>query len=72
MNREENVMFERHRSAAFDNSLTQSTGIISKSVLGLYKQWRFYVGARGAQAPQILPSPLPPPQIFGHSSSATG
>ena len=23
----------------------------------MYKQWRFYVGARGAQAPQILPRP---------------
>ena len=33
------------------------------------KQWRFYVGARGAQAPQIWPSP---PPIFGHSSSVTG
>jgi len=30
----------------------------------LCDQWRFYVGARGAQAPQILPRPL---QFFGHS-----
>ena len=31
-------------------------------------QWRFYVGARGHRPPKSCPGP----QIFGHSSSATG
>ena len=34
----------------------------------LENQWRFYVGARGHRPPNLAQAP----QIFGHSSPATG
>jgi len=38
-------------------SLGKSTGQYVNKKVGPFSQWRFYVGTRGAQAPEILPRP---------------